>query len=66
VGERAELHSLAAKPELNGCIAEVRSWHADKERYAVRLSTGTSILLKPANLKPARGTATTTAARESK
>jgi hypothetical protein len=64
VGDWVELHSLAAKPEINGCMGEVRKWHTDKERYAVRLPTGTSILLKPANLKPASGTATTTASKE--
>ena len=34
-------------------IGEVRSWHADKGRYAVWLPTGKSMLLKPENLKPA-------------
>ena len=50
--KQVKLHSIAARPELNGLEGTARHYYPDKQRYAVQLSTGEGavVSLKPANL----------------
>lgn len=41
---------LVKRPDLNGQSVDVEKWHADKGRYACRLSDSEKILLKPESL----------------
>ena len=59
-GKTVELHSLKARPELNGCIAEVVGPLAQGGRVPVRILlpaqfAGQGVKLKPANVR-AEGT----------
>ena len=49
-GKPVRISGLQAKPELNGQIARAGEFDGDKGRYAVRLSSGARVALKPANL----------------
>ena len=56
VGDVVRISGLQAKPELNGCEAEVGGFDEDKGRYNVRVEMGVEtilIALKDANLSPA-------------
>ena len=56
VGEHVRVHGLTGRPELNGSQGLVRSWDAERGRYAVALERCTQpILLRPGNLELARG-----------
>ena len=50
IGKEVGLHSLKAKPELNGAKGFVISYAADKGRYTIGLPSGEQIALKPVNL----------------
>ena len=47
------VHSIEAKPELNGTTGKVEAHYPDTGRCGIRLSTGEIFGLKPANLRPA-------------
>ena len=49
-GKPVRISGLQAKPELNGQIARAGEFDGDKGRYAVQLSSGTRVALKPVNL----------------
>jgi hypothetical protein len=49
-GKHVRISGLMAKPELNGQIASAGDFDDAKGRYAVRLSDGKRVSLKPANL----------------
>ena len=51
-GETVCVHSLQAKPELNGGLATVLSWDAAKGRFKVLTHAGPTVSLRPANLAP--------------
>ncbi len=60
IGQTVKVHSLKARPELNGAEACVLGWDASKGRFNVSVSLSAPspstvvIALKPANLSPAR------------
>jgi hypothetical protein len=57
VGTRVELHSLQAKPELNGCHGLVMTFITSSGRYSVVLDADVGTFdLKPGNLKPSSQT----------
>ena len=39
-----------SKPHLNGVRGAIRGWHPDKGRYVVRLQTGSTLAVLPANV----------------
>jgi len=49
-GEMVEIHGLAAKPELNGQLAEAGRWLPDRQRYDLRVG-GATLAIRPANLR---------------
>lgn len=49
-GKPVRISGLQAKPELNGQIGSCADFVEDQGRYAVRLSDGKRVALKPANL----------------
>ena len=49
-GKPVRISGLVARPELNGLIATAGDFDESKARYAVRLSDGTRLAIKPANL----------------
>ena len=49
-GDRVRLVGLKARPELNGLMIEVGAFNELKSRYAVRLDSGESILVRRINL----------------
>lgn len=52
-GSRVEVHGLQAKPELNGsCGQIVQKLDPESGRYGVTLDGGSSVRIKPANLRP--------------
>ena len=60
IGQTVKVHSLKARPELNGAEACVLGWDAKKGRFNVSVSLSAPspstvvIALKPTNLSPAR------------
>jgi hypothetical protein len=52
-GQRVQVIGLEAKPEYNDELGTVISWEAAKQRAGVRLDSGASLSLRPANLRPA-------------
>ena len=52
-GQRVQVIGLEAKPEYNDELGSVISWEAAKQRAGVRLDSGVSLSLRPANLRPA-------------
>ena len=53
LGARVRLQNLTARPELNGCVGRVMSWHAHKGRAGVKLTSDRvehTLALKPENL----------------
>lgn len=57
-GKRIQIIGLEAKPEYNDELGSVISWEAAKQRAGVRLDSGVSLSLRPANLRPAAITQT--------
>ena len=51
-GETVCMHSLQAKPELNGGLATILSWDAANARFKVMTNAGPTLSLRPANLAP--------------
>jgi tetratricopeptide (TPR) repeat protein len=52
-GSRVEVHGLQARPELNGsCGRIVQKLDPASGRYGVTLEGGSSVRIKPANLRP--------------
>ncbi len=56
-GKRVQVIGLEAKPEFNGQLGIVTSWDEARQRAGVRLDSGASFALKPANLWPSAETA---------
>ena len=52
-GKMVRISGLQAKPELNGQVASAGEFAAAKGRYAVRLSSGGWVTIKPTNLAEA-------------
>ena len=52
VGDEVEIHGLQAKPQYNGCRAQVEGFDAEKDRYTVRCvnEEDTVLALKATNL----------------
>ena len=50
-GTRIRVHGLAAKPEYNGQKGFVLSWDDAKGRVGIKLTSGSKISLKPANVE---------------
>jgi hypothetical protein len=51
VGKQVLVHGLVAKPELNNRTGTAAGWDSERGRYAVRLQDGSTVALKPANLR---------------
>ena len=51
VGKQVLVHGLVAKPELNHRTGTAASWDSERGRYSVRLQDGSTVALKPANLR---------------
>lgn len=52
LGKSVRLHGLGKRPELNGCIGRVFSWHAETGRAGVKLSGEAEMLaIKTSNLE---------------
>ena len=51
VGEQVLVHGLVAKPELNDRTGTAAGWDSERGRYSVRLRDGSTVALKPANLR---------------
>ena len=51
VGEQVLVHGLVAKPELNDRTGTAAGWDSERGRYSVRLQDGSTVALKPANLR---------------
>ena len=51
VGKQVLVYGLVAKPELNNRTGTAASWDSERGRYAVRLQDGSTVALKPANLR---------------
>ena len=54
LGKRVRLAALESKPELNGRIGQVFSWHENTGRCGVRLDGDAErmLALRPANIVP--------------
>ena len=51
VGKQVLVHGLVAKPELNNRTGTAAGWDSERGRYSVRLQDGSTVALKPANLR---------------
>ena len=51
VGNQVLVHGLVAKPELNDSTGTAAGWDSERGRYSVRLQDGSTVALKPANLR---------------
>ena len=51
VGEQVLVHGLVAKQELNNRTGTAAGWDSERGRYTVRLQDGSTVALKPANLR---------------
>ncbi len=51
VGKQVLVHGLVAKPELNDRTGTAAGWDSKRGRYAVLLQDGSTVVLKPANLR---------------
>ena len=52
VGKQVLVHGLVAKPELNDRTGTAAGWDSERGgRYAVLLQDGSTVALKPANLR---------------
>ena len=51
VGEQVLVLGLVAKPELNHRTGTAAGWDSERGRYSVRLQDGSTVTLKPANLR---------------
>ena len=51
VGKQVLVHGLVAKPELNDRTGTAAGWDSARGRYSVRLQDGSTVALKPANLR---------------
>jgi tetratricopeptide (TPR) repeat protein len=51
VGEQVLVHGLVAKPELNNRTGTATGWDSERGRFAVLLQDGSTVALKPANLR---------------
>ena len=51
VGKQVLVHGLVAKPELNQRTGTAAGWDSERGRYSVRLQDGSTVALKPANLR---------------
>jgi hypothetical protein len=51
VGNQVLVHGLVAKPELNNRMGTAAGWDSERGRYSVRLQDGSTVALKPANLR---------------
>ena len=51
VGKQVLVHGLVAKPELNDRTGTAAGWDSERGRYSVRLQDGSTVALKPANLR---------------
>ena len=45
------VQGLEAKPELNNRTGTATAWDGERGRYSVRLQDGSTVALKPANLR---------------
>jgi len=54
-GSPVRIRDLQSRPSLNGTIATLGDYKADKGRYAVVVPEGSTLLLKPDNLETAVG-----------
>ena len=50
-GMPVHIYGLMSKPELDGVTGWLRTWHADRGRWAVEVG-GENLLLKRGNLHP--------------
>ena len=51
-GVRVRLHSLQAAAHHNGVDGHLLKWNASTGRWAVKLSTGQELSVRPANVMP--------------
>ena len=51
VGKQVLVHGLVAKPDLNHRTGTAAGWDSERGRYSVRLQDGSTVALKPANLR---------------
>jgi hypothetical protein len=45
------VHGLVVKPELNDRMGTAAGWDSERGRYSVRLQDGSTVALKPADLR---------------
>ena len=58
VGARGVLHDLRAAKQYNGQEVVLKRWMEVKERWKCRLPDNTRLNVRPSNIKPCKGTAT--------
>ena len=58
VGARGVLHDLRAAKQYNGQEVVLKRWMEVKERWKCRLPDNIRLNVRPSNLKPCKGTAT--------